>query len=70
MKELVFDEMEAVRGGFNLWACIGNTASGMGVLSSVAFVATFTTNPIGLGLLALSAISLFAGSVADPDACD
>jgi hypothetical protein len=70
MKELVFDEMEAVRGGFNLWACIGNTASGIGFLGSVAFVATFATNPIGVGLLILSGVSLLGGSIADPDACD
>ena len=69
MKKLNFEQMESIRGSGFKWACLGQVADGIGVLGSFAFVLT-VSNPIGWGLLAISAIGLVAANIADPTACD
>jgi len=69
MKTLTFEQMESINGSKFKWACLGQVADGMGVLSSVAFCLTFS-NPIGWGILFVSAVGLVAANVADPTACD
>jgi hypothetical protein len=69
MKTLNFEQMESVIGSKFKWACLGQVADGMGVLGGVAFLLT-ATNPIGWGILLVSAVGLVATSIADPTACD
>lgn len=69
MKQLNFEQMESINGSKFKWACLGQVADGMGVLGGIAFSLTIS-NPIGWGLLFISAVGLVAANVADPNACD
>lgn len=69
MKKLTFEQMESITGSKFKWACLGQVADGMGFLGSLALVLT-VSNPIGWGLLTLSAVGVVASNIADPTACD
>jgi hypothetical protein len=69
MKTLNFEQMEFVHGGRFL-ACFSQVTGGMGTLAGIAAALTFASNPIGLIILGLGALSLAAGVASDPSACD
>jgi hypothetical protein len=69
MKQLSIEQMETVYGAKVNWTCISQVADGMGFLGSLAFCLA-ASNPIGWGLLAISAVGVIASNVADPSACD
>jgi hypothetical protein len=69
MKTLNFEQMESVTGSKFRWSCLGQVASGMEILGSVALLLT-ASNPIGWGILAVGAIGFAATGISDPYACD
>ena len=72
MKTLTIEQMERIEGGSlrKALSCISQVAGGMGTLAGIAAVLAFTTNPVGLVILGLGALSLAAGMASDPTACD
>lgn len=72
MKELTLEQMENLQpgGGSRFWSCVSSVTGGMGVLGGLAAIGIYAMTPVGWGLLALSAISLAAGVISDPTACD
>jgi hypothetical protein len=70
MKKLTFEQMESISGSKFSWYCLGHIAGGMDVLWSTAAMLAFGCSPVGLIILGFGAISLIAGGVADPTACD
>jgi len=70
MKELKIEQMESLSGGRSLWGCVGQVASGMEVLGTLAAVGIFTMTPLGWGFLALCSVSLIASVIDNPTACD
>jgi hypothetical protein len=69
MKTLNFEQMEFVHGGKFL-ACVSQVAGGMSVLTTLAAIGSFALGPVGWFAFGLGAISLVAGVIADPSACD
>jgi hypothetical protein len=61
--------MEGTNAGRINFACIGQVATGMETIGSIALLLSIS-NPIGWGLLAIGAIGLAATIAADPTACD
>jgi hypothetical protein len=72
MKTLTLEQMEAVNGGSmkKMLSCVSQVAGGMGTLAGVAALLAFGSNPIGLSIFILGALSFGAGAASDPTACD
>lgn len=70
MKKISLEQLEAVSAGKIRWACIGQVATGVEVLATVAAIGIFAITPLGWFCFAASAISLTSSVIADPTACD
>lgn len=70
MKEMTIEQLEAISAGKIAWACVGQVATGIEVLATVAAIGILAISPLGWACFALSAISFTSSVIADPTACD
>jgi hypothetical protein len=70
MKKIPIEQLETISAGKITWACVGQVATGVEVLATVAAIGVLAISPLGWFCFALSAISLTSSVIADPTACD